>query len=143
MAQWNSVARKALHINSETLCENDLLLWHRRKGRMPSHVEQIVHLDRKTNISAVTSASGHFFPSPKISWAIMAVIAEARHVPTKRAFLHRLKLSHHRHYINLFSLAITYSLRTVWLNKRRVEKNPTPYWTLSDVSRTHKQQIEP
>ena len=33
--------------------------------------------------------------------------------------------------------------RTVWLNKRRVEKNPTLYWTLSDVSRTHKQHIEP
>ena len=32
---------------------------------------------------------------------------------------------------------------TVWLNKQRVEKNPTPYWTLSDVSRTHKQHIEP
>ena len=32
---------------------------------------------------------------------------------------------------------------TVWLNKRMVKKNPTPYWTLSDVSRTHKQRIEP
>ena len=32
---------------------------------------------------------------------------------------------------------------TVWLYKRRGEKNPTPYWTLSDVSRTHKQHIAP
>ena len=31
---------------------------------------------------------------------------------------------------------------TVWLNKHMVEKNPTPYWTLSDVSRTNKQYEE-
>ena len=39
------------------------------------------------------------------------------------------------------SLKYKKRLLTVWLNKRRVEKNPTPYWTFSDVSRTHEQHI--